>query len=64
MLPNTSKDPSVGTASATPDTTGVYDATNPTWVRFNAEIDAQLIAMEEQFRQYWTGRAVRESVGR
>lgn len=62
MLPNKVKTPEE--SLSTNDVSGVYNATNPAWVAFNAQLDTQLVTMEEHFRPYWTIQAVRASVGR
>jgi hypothetical protein len=65
MLPNASnKVAECDASTATADVSGVYNASNPAWTKFSAELDIQLTAMDERFRPYWTKRAVRASVGR
>lgn len=65
MLPNASNNlPIQEESPAIREACGVYDATNPAWVIFNAQMDAQLISLDERFRSYWTMQAVRASVGR
>ena len=64
MLPNASNKVETRASVATEEVNGVYTAANPAWVKFNDQLDTQLIAMEERFRPYWTMRAVRASVGR
>lgn len=65
MLPITAKDVTANTSvTERPEPSGVYNATNPAWVVFNAEMDAQLAKLDERFRHYWTMKAVRASVGR
>ena len=64
MLPKASKKVENREPVATPEVCGVYNATNPAWVVFNAGLDTQIESMEERFRSYWTMQAVRQSVGR
>ena len=64
MLPKTSKKVETHETASAAEVYGVYNATNPAWVIFNAQVDTQLLAMEERFRPYWTLQAIRASVGR
>jgi hypothetical protein len=64
MLPNAKNEADTRQPVVKPEDSGIYNATNPAWVVFNAELDTQIAAMEERFRSYWTMQAVRQSVGR
>ncbi len=64
MIPNASNKVETREPASQQEVSVVYDATNSAWVKFNDELDTQLVAMEERFRPYWTMRAVRASVGR
>ena len=41
-----------------------FTLANPAWVQFDEQLSHEIAAFEEQHRQLWTPKAVRQSLGR